>query len=147
MSVKTGGEKRGFFGRWLMRIQAVRGILQLLGIMVTAASTLTSALVAIGYSEYAPYMIVGGILFTPAFAWVYVEWGLFSRKNREQADRGQNWLGPQKVMGQMIFASTIGAAVKALNEDGDPSEAAMESCLEQMSQLRDGVPMEEVLNK
>lgn len=145
MTIKTQGPRRGFIARWLMRIQAVQGTLSLLGIAVTAASTLTSALVAIGRPELAPYMIALGLLLTPVYAYVYVEWGILARKNREGADRGTNWVGPTQIIGQVTQAAIMGAAIRAMHEDEDPETAAMEAARRQLHELRDGVDIDELL--
>lgn len=147
MPVKTGGPVRGLLGRWLMRVQAVQGILQLVGIAVTAASTLTTALVAIDAAWAAPWVLGAGLVGAPAFAWGYVELGLYNRKNRENADRGRNWAGPDHVIGQMTQAAAMGAAVRALDTDEEPRDAAEQAAADQLKQFRDGVDVDDLRSR
>lgn len=143
MTVDTGGPVRGFLARWLMRVQAVQGTLQLVGIAVTAASTLTSALVSIGMEQYAPYVLVGGAGFAPAYAYMYVEWGLFNRKNREGADRGNNFGTPRDKIDNGTNAAGIFAAMHG-REPTDEELAVIESSIDKLWQeYRNGVPLEE----
>lgn len=142
MTVDTGGPIRGLLGRWLMRVQAVQGILQLVGIAVTAASTLTSALVAIGRPDLAPYLMAGGIIGAPLFAYGYVEFGLFNRKNRENVDRGNNFATPRDKIDNTIMGAANFAALHGRAPTDEELEAINEAADKQWSQLRDGVELE-----
>lgn len=139
--MKTGGPIRGLLARWLMRIQAVQGILQLLGIAVTAASTLTSALVAIGEPWAAPYLLGVGLVGSPIFAYGYVELGLFNRKNRENVDRGNNFATPRDRIDDTLIGAAVFAAIhgrEPTEEEVETIEAAVE---EPWQDFRDGVEL------
>lgn len=144
MTVKTGGPIRGFLGRWLMRIEAVQGILQLVGIAVTAASTLTTALVAIGAEKYAAPLLAAGLVGSPVFAYAYVELGLFNRKNRERVDRGDNFAGPGMTMSSVTLAAAYGAAVRAQGNGENPEAAAVNAAIGRLQDYRDGIDMEAI---
>lgn len=145
--MKTNGPLRGFISRWLMRFEATRGMLQLVGIGVTAASTLTSALVAVGYSHLAPYVLGAGLIAAPAYAWAYVELGIFNRKNRERMDRGDNFSGPGMYMGNSIQAQAFARALEAVNDGEDPTEAAEEAVRERWRDFRNGIDVTEFDNE
>ena len=132
---------RGFAGRWLMRIQAVQGILQLVGISVTAVSTLTSALVAIGHGHLAPYFLAAGLIGTPVFAWCYVELGLFNRKNRENVDRGNNFATPRDKIDDTLIGAAVFGAVHGRPPDEDELETIKESVEQPWREFRDGVDL------
>lgn len=144
--MKTGGPIRGLIGRWVMRVQAVQGILSLVGIAVTAASTLTTALVQVGYGEYAPWVLAAGLVGSPIFAYAYVELGFFNRKNRENVDRGDNFAGPGAAINARIRARQLGAAVAALENGHDSDEAfdfVESETNEVLAEVRNGVDLEE----
>lgn len=142
--MNTGGPIRGLLGRWLMRIQAVQGILQLVGIAVTAASTLTSALVAIGQEWAAPYILTAGVVGAPLFAYVYVEFGLFNRKNRENVDRGNNFATPRDKIDDTLIGAAVFGAVHGRPPEEDELETIMESVEEPWKDFRDGVDLGEL---
>lgn len=138
---KTGGRIRGFISRWLVRFEASQGILQMVALAITAASTLTSALVAVGYGSLAPYILAAGTVGAPAFAYAYVELGVFNRKNRERMDRGDNFSGPGMYMSGIIQGGAFGAALDAHARGDDPEEAAREYVQEHWAEFRNGVDM------
>lgn len=142
MTVSTNGPIRGFIGRWLMRIQAVQGILQLVGITVTAASTLTSALVAVGAEEYAIPLLVVGTAGAPVFAFAYVELGLFNRKNREGSDRGNNFSVPRDIIDDTLIGTSVTAGMKGRPLTEEEMDAIEESVREKWEDFRDGVDVE-----
>jgi len=144
MTVDTGGPLRGLVGRWLMRFEASSQIFRLAFLAVTAASTLTSALTAIGYPGVAPYVLGAGLVGSPVFAWTYVEWGLFNRKNRERNDRGDNFAAPGAYIGSQIQTQAFAAALAAADDGEDPREAAAETVAEQWQEYRDGVALEDI---
>jgi hypothetical protein len=145
MSVETGGETRGLFGRWLMRVEAAGGVLRIGFLGVTAASTFTSALIQSGYEDLALPALVGGSLASAAFAYGYVELGVFNRKNRERKDRGDNFAAPNMAMHELTRAAAIGAAIDA-HQDGDARDAAEKAALERLQEFRDGVDVDRVFS-
>ncbi|MFB6196867.1 MAG: hypothetical protein ABEI52_01175 [Halobacteriaceae archaeon] len=144
MTVDTGGPIRGFLGRWLMRFEASAKIFQITFLAITAASTLTSALSDLGYSEYAPYVLAAGTALSPAFAWLYVEKGLFNRKNRERNDRGDNFAAPGAYIGSMIQTQAFASALEAAENGENATEAAAETVQEQWQEYRDGVDLSQL---
>ena len=141
--MKTGGPIRGLIGRWLMRIQAVQGILQLAALAVTAASTLTSALVAIGEPWLAPYVLGAGIIGSPVFAYAYVELGFFNRKNRENVDRGNNFATPRDKIAHSLNGAAYFAAMHGRQPSRDELDTIIESIEEPWQEMRDGVDLDE----
>lgn len=142
MTVNTGGRIRGFAGRWLMRVQAVQGIYQLVGIAVTAAATLTSALVDVGHADLAPFALAAGVIGSPIFAYVYVEWGLFNRKNRENVDRGNNFATPRDKIDDTLIGCAVFGAVNGRPPEDEEIEAIVESVDKQWGEFRDGVEVD-----
>lgn len=143
MTVSTGGPIRGFIGRWLMRVQAVQGTLQLVGIAVTAASTLTSALVALGYTTIAPYLLGAGPVVGLAYAYVYVEWGIFARKNRETHDRGSNYATPRDVIDDTLIGVAEFTARNGRKPTAEERALIQEAVREQWDEMRDGIEIDD----
>lgn len=148
MTVKTGGPIRGLMGRWLMRLEAAGSILRMAFLGVTAASTLTSALALVGYQQYAPAVLVIGVLATFVFAFGYVEYGVFNRKNRERADFGDNYSGPTMLMDRQLDAVQRAYLVHAIQNGETDLETLTENMTEvtaaQWREYRDGLNTDEI---
>lgn len=127
-----------------MRVEASSQIFQMTFLGITAASTTTTALADIGYSEYAPYLLALGTLLSPAFAYAYVELGVFNRKNRERVDRGDNFVGPTMAIQAMTLSQAIGAAIDAQENGEDAEVAGREAAAKTLQELRDGIDIDEI---
>jgi len=125
-----------------MRVQAVQGILQLFGIGVTAASTLTTALVSVGREDLALPLLAVGLLGSPVFAWCYVELGLFNRKNREGSDRGNNFATPRDKIDDTLIAVGVFAAVHGRQPGEDEVETIKQAIDGPWAEFRDGVEVD-----
>lgn len=143
MSPQTEGSRRGFVAKWIMRLEAAGGILRMSFLGVTAASTLTSALALIGFESAAPYVLATGIAGTFVFAYVYVEWGVYNRKNRERVDRGNNFSRPDMLIDDEMTAVGVFAAFHGRPPDEDEREAIEESVERAFHEHRDGVEVEQ----
>lgn len=142
MSVRTGGRARGAVARWIMRLEAAGNILRMAFLGVTAASTLTSALALIGYQQLAPYVLVVGILGTFAFSYVYVEFGVFNRKNRERVDAGNNFARPDMKIDDEIIGAAVFAALHGREPTEDEARAIEQSVGTVWQKHRNGVEVE-----
>lgn len=150
--MKTGGPVRGFISRWLVRFEASQQIFQVAFLGVTAASTFTSVLFEMGYQWLAPFVLSGGGIGSLVFAYGYVEWGVFNRKNRERADRGDNFAAPGMAMGNLLRAKQLATLGEALADDrqvgADEIQARLEAVtLDQLQEFRDGINLETVFDE
>lgn len=148
--MKTGGAIRGFVSRWLMRFEASSQIFRIALLGVTAVSTLTSALIDLGYGWLAPYVLTAGLVGSFGFAWVYVEFGFFNRKNRERMDRGDNFSGPGMAMGMTLQGRQRAVIAEAFVEDYSPGEIKSrmdEETAGLLRQFRDGIEIDEVFDE
>lgn len=143
MTVNTGGPVRGFLGRWLMRFEASGQIFNMAFLGITAASTFTSALALVGAQELAPYVLIAGVLASILFAFIYVEYGIYNRKNREKQDRGNNFAKPQNAIDDAIIARTILAAEKGRTLDDGEREIANKEALQGYYDFKDGIDFPE----
>lgn len=133
MNVKTGGERRGLIARWVFRFEASSMIFRIVFLGITAASTLTSALVAVGYGHFAPPLLATGVVVSPVFAWLYVR-HIHNRKNRERADLGDNYSGPTMYMDRSIDADQRAYIAWLM----DPEDRALEVHQKKMQELTAG---------
>lgn len=119
MTVDVGGPIRGTVGRWLLRFEAGGQIIRLVFLGVTAASTGVTALYQAGLSSFVAPLLLAGAAGVVGFAFGYVELGLYARKNRENADRGQNFAKPaQKIDDEMLAKALVaGMKERELSED------------------------------
>ena len=144
MTVNTGGPVRGFISRWLVRFEASQQIFRLVFLAITAASTLTSALALLGAERYAPYVLGVGVVGSPIFAYLYVEAGVYNRKNRERMDRGDNFAGPGFAISMLTQGDQLATAIaEATGADVEDVRAAVEATTrERMAMYRDGIDVE-----
>lgn len=142
MTVQTNGPIRGLLARWVMRLEAAGSILRMAFLGVTAASTLTSALALIGLQSLAPYALVVGIACTLLFAYGYVEYGIYNRKNRENAEYGRNFARPDMLIDDKMTAAAVFSAVHG-REPTEEEMETMESAVETPYRAhRNGVDIE-----
>lgn len=142
MTVNTNGAIRGLIGRWLMRVQAVQGIIQMVSMAITAASTLTFALQSIGYTHLAPWVLGTGVVGAPLFAYIYVDHGLFNRKNRENVDRGNNFATPRDKIDDTLIGAAVFGAVHGREPDDEELKTIQNAVEKPWSDFRNGVDLE-----
>lgn len=142
MTVDTNGPIRGMIARWIMRLEAAGSILRMGFLGVTAASTLTSALALIGLQQLAPYVLAVGVSGTFVFAFVYVEFGVFNRKNRERVDYGNNFARPDMKIDDEITGAAVFAAIHGREPDETEKEAIENSVDDFWRKHRNGVEIE-----
>lgn len=143
MTVRTGGPIRGILGRWVMRFEAAGQMLSMAFQGTTAVSALSGVLAYVGYQAYVPYVLAVGGLAAFAFAFGYVELGVYNRKNREKQDRGNNYAKPQnRIDNEMIArAAVAGWRGRPLT---DTERAAIDEELDSaFVELRDGITIDD----
>lgn len=125
-----------------MRVEAAGTVLRLVyfaGILITTG---VGALASYGYGSYAPHFVATVGIGTLVFSYAYAERGVYNQKNRDKADVGQNFAGPEMLMDNI----QIGAAVFAA-EHGRPPTPQEREAIEQAvggtwSGHRDGVDID-----
>lgn len=141
MTLTATGPIAEVIARWVVRLEAAGSLLRMMFLGVTAASTLTSALALIGLEQYAPYVLVTGIAATLAFAFGYVEYGIFNRKNREKNDRGTNFAGPTIRIDDELIARAILAAEKGRELTDKEREPIKTEMNHGWAEHRNGIPL------
>lgn len=141
--MKTGGPVRGLIARWVFRFEAAQGPINMVFRGITAVSTLTAALALIGAQEYAKWLLLAGLIGTPVFAFVYTEWGVYNRKNRESSDRGANWTGPDSYMNSVIGAMGTYYAMNHEPPDEEEYEEMKDAVEMAWKEYRDGIDINE----
>lgn len=139
MTVDTAGPLRGFIGRWIMRFEASGQILSMAFQGTTAVSALSGVLAYSGSEGVVPYVLAGGAISAFVFAYVYTEWGLFNRKNREKVDYGSNFARPDMRIDDEMTGAAVFAAVHGRTPDEEEAAAIEDSVDEAFRKLRNGV--------
>lgn len=139
--VKTHGPIRGFLGRWVMRFEASGEILRITFQGTTAVSAVSGVLAYTGNRSFVVPVLVSGALAIFAFAYCYVEWGVYNRKNRERQDRGNNFAKPQNRIDDEMIGRIVAASVKGRPLTDDERAAAQAEADEAYRDLRDGIPI------
>ncbi len=141
--VRTEGEIRGFISRWLFRFEASSNILRIVFNGVTAASTLSAALALVGLQQYVPAALVGGVVGTVVFAFLYDVLGIYNRKNRERQDRGNNFAKPQNFIDDSMIARAILAGQKEEPLTPKERQAIEDELGRAFREYRSGIPIDE----
>jgi len=136
---KPQGPIRGWLGRWVMRFQASGEILQLAFSGTTAVSALSGVLAYTGFQWAVPYVLAAGAVAIIAFAFGYVEFGIYNRKNREVQDRGNDFAKPQNRIDDEMIGRAVGAAVLGRPLDDEEVAAIHEEMDSAYRKFRNGV--------
>lgn len=129
--------------RWLARIEAVQGIVQMVTLSMTAASTTLLGLKEYGYGEYALPFLVGISLAGITFAYLYAEGGVWNQKNRDHSDMGNNFATPRDVIDDTLIATGNFAAQHGRPPNEEEAEAIRLAVRGQWEDLRDGIDLDD----
>lgn len=125
-----------------MRFEASGEILRMVFQGTTAISALSGVLAYSGFQRYVPIVLGAGAAGVIAFAFAYVELGLYNRKNREKQDKGNNFAKPQNRIDDEMIARGIHAAREGRPLKPSERAAVSEELDEAYNQLRNGVAIE-----
>lgn len=143
MTVSTEGPIRGLLGRWVMRFEAAGAILRLAFQGTTAVSALSGVLAYTGFGGAVPYVVAAGVPLIFAFAYVYVEWGVFNRKNRERDDRGNNYAKPLMRIDDELISKGVVSGIKGRPLNESETEAIEHELDETFDKHRGGIEIEQ----
>lgn len=143
MNIPIEGERRGFIARWLMRLEASQGIIRMVFLGVTAASTMATALALLDLGWALPYLLAFGFFGVFVYAFAYVELGIYLRKNREKRDRGENFAKPQNMIGNVILARGIRAAELERQLTDEERNIVSSEISQAYQDMRNGIRFEE----
>lgn len=125
-----------------MRFEAAGQILTMTFQGTTAVSALSGVLAYTGQEGIVPYVLVTGVLGVFAFAFAYVELGIYNRKNRERHDRGSNFAGPKMRIDDELIGAAVFAAVHCRQPDEDETREISEAVEKSWREHRNGVALE-----
>lgn len=138
-TVNTEGPIRGMLGRWVMRFEAAGQIISMVFQGVTAVSALSGVLAYTGYQSLVPYVLASGSAGVFVFAYIYVELGVYNRKNREKQDRGNNFAKPGHRINNEMIARSVTVGLKNRRLRDDEVEEIKDELDETYRELRSGV--------
>jgi len=125
-----------------MRLQAAKGVVQMVSIELTAASTISLTLQNAGLDQWVPYVFGAAAIGTPIFAYLYVEFGLFNRKNRENVDRGNNFATPRDKIDDTLIGAAVFGAMHGRPPDDDELQTIQDAVEKPWIEFRDGVEVD-----
>lgn len=143
MAPKTQGPIRGFLGRWIMRFEASGQVLTLFFQGTTAVSALSGVLAFSGFEWAVPFVMALGGIGVIAFAYVYVELGLYNRKNREKQERGNNFAKPQNFIDDAMIARGVLTAMNGRTLDDEERREIEQELEVAYREYRNGIPIED----
>lgn len=136
---KPQGPIRGWLGRWVMRFEAAGQMLSMAFQGTTAVSALSGVLAYTGFQQFVPYVLALGAAGMFVFAYVYVEYGVYNRKNREKQDRGNDFSKPQNRIDDEMIARGVAAGVFGRPLTGEERDAIDGEVEDAYRKFRNGV--------
>lgn len=140
-----------FLARWLARIDGVQGQVQMFSLAITAFSTFSIMLQGFGLGHYVPYMGAFSVGAGVAYTYLYNEGGVRNQVGRDRQDLSNNFSDPDKLINYQIIARQNAMIAHELQRDEQrPYEEIVEDMQAESEaewvRLRDGVPIEQVVN-
>lgn len=133
--------------RWLARVDAVKGQIQMLSLAVTAFSTFSLLLQSFGLGQFVAPLGVGGVVGALAYAYLYAEGGVWNQVSRDRADMASDWAGPNAAITTEMTARALRAAEKGDELSDDERQAVRGEVGDAFHELRDGVQFEAEVRK
>jgi hypothetical protein len=128
--------------RWLARVDAVKGQIQMVSLAVTAFSTFSLLLQSFGLGRFVAPIGVGGVVGALAYAYLYSEGGVWNQVSRDRADMASDWSGPSQAIATEMTARALRAAERGEELDPDERRAVRSEVDAAYGELRDGWPGE-----
>lgn len=127
--------------RWIARIDAVKGHLNLAFQAMTGVSLASGALKYFGFEGFVlPFIAVTGVG-TLAYAYYYTEGGVWNQVGRDRTDMSTNWSGPNMRMDDELIGSAVFAAMHGRPPDDDEQDAIAEAVDRKWRDFRNGVEL------
>jgi len=132
------------FARWQARVDAVKGQIQAISLVVTAFSTFSLVLQNAGLGEFVAPLGIALLVGGPGYAWLYSEGGVWNQVGRDRADLGTNFAGPSMKMDDICTGAAVFAAVHNRVPDEDELEKIEQAVDGKWSEFRDGLDAAEL---
>jgi len=125
--------------RWLARLNAIDGLLNMVSLSVTALSTMLFAMQSYGYGQYAPYVLVAAGIAGPAFAYLYAEGGVYNQQQRDYKDLSRNYTEPKDRINKIMGAMTTFYALNKRPPTAEEEQEIIELVDRWWLEFRDGI--------
>lgn len=137
------------YARWVARIQAVQGQLNLFFTALSGTSLASGALKYFGAPAWLIGVFLAGLAaLLVAYVYLYSEGGVWNQKERDQTDLSTNYIGPGKAMDMLLQGRQRKVLAQAIDEGWDGERISQEMDRETVAllqELRDGIDVEAVL--
>jgi len=128
------------FARWQARIDSVKGQVQALSLAVTAFSTFSLLLQNSGHGEFITPLGVVLAIGGPAYAYLFMEAGVWNQVNRDRVDKSANYAGPGVRIDDELTARGILAGMNGEQLTDQEREAISQELDAAWTEYRDGLP-------
>lgn len=128
--------------RWLARVDAVKGQIQMVSLAVTAFSTFSLLLQSVGLGQLVLPVGVLGFVGAAGYAYAYAEGGVWNQVGRDRADMARNWAGPSQAIATEMTARSLRAATKGEPLTEQERDAVRNELDDAFAELRDGLDLE-----
>jgi len=127
--------------RWLARVDAVKGQVQMFSLAVTAFSTFSIMLQGFGLGRFVPYLgaFAGGGLVV--YTYLYAEGGVWNQVNRDRADLSSNYAGPASRINNELTACALVAGQKGRELTDEERSAISDELDYAFAKYRDGIDL------
>lgn len=128
--------------RWLARIDAVKGQIQMISLAVTAFSTFSLLLQSFGLGQFVLPIGIGAFGSAMSYAYYYSEGGVWNQVSRDRADMSSDFSAPSQAIGTEMTARALRAAERGDELSSEERRAVRCEVDAAYSELRDGWPNE-----
>lgn len=138
------------YARWIARVQAVQGQLNLFFTALSGTSLASGALKYFGAPSWliAAFLVaLAGLIV--AYVYLYSEGGVWNQKERDQKDLSTNYIGPGKAMDMLLQGRQRAVLAQAIDEEWGDGRIRQEMDRETLALLRDyrdGIDVDDVLD-
>lgn len=132
------------YARWIARVQAVQGQLNLFFTAMSGTSLASGALKYLG----APTWVIGlfvlllGVLVV-GYTYAYSEGGVWNQQRRDSNDMSANHVAPQVLMDDVLTGISTFAAVHGRMPNEEEREVIESAVADQWGEYRNGINIEE----
>lgn len=128
--------------RWMARIEAVKGIVDMVMLGMTGVSTALFAMKQYGYGQYALPLVVSVLAGTIVFTYLYTEGGVWNQKQRDSIDMSSNFATPRDKIDDSLIGVAVFSAVHGRPPREDERAVIQQAVHEQWTEFRGGVDLD-----
>jgi len=138
------------YARWIARIKAVQGQLNLFFTALSGTSLASGALRYFGAPTWAIILFLLLLaLVIVTYTYLYSEGGVWNQSRRDERDMSMNYIDPRQAMNQLVQAEQRAILAKAIQEEWTEERIEREmhdATVDLLQEYRDGIDVNTLEN-